>query len=67
VDSLLGATLQGVFECPVCGKETERYPVHTCGTPTRPIRGWRWMRNDAVNLGAALAGALVSVGVWSIL
>jgi uncharacterized protein (TIGR00297 family) len=63
-DSLLGATVQAIYTCPACAKETERHPVHTCGTPTLPLRGWRWLDNDGVNFGASLAGALVSAGVW---
>lgn len=61
-DSLLGATVQGIYWCPACAKETERR-VHSCGTPTQPYRGWGWLNNDAVNfvssaVGAGLAGAL---------
>jgi len=61
-DSLLGATVQAIYYCDACGKETERHPLHHCGAPTRQIRGWRWMNNDWVNflssvLGAALAAA----------
>jgi uncharacterized protein (TIGR00297 family) len=55
-DSLLGATVQQVYWCPHCGKETERR-VHSCGTPTRPLRGRPWADNEIVNLGCALAGA----------
>jgi len=63
LDSLLGATVQGVYWCDRCGKETER-PVHGCGQPARPLRGWRWLTNDGVNALAALAGAL-AMGLWS--
>ncbi len=57
LDSFLGATVQRVYWCDRCGKETER-PIHRCGEPTRPLRGWRWLNNDGVNALAALAGAL---------
>lgn len=60
VDSLLGATVQAMFECPACRKETERHPLHSCGAPTRPVRGWPWLRNDAVNAIASGVGALVA-------
>ena len=63
-DSFLGATVQAIYYCPQCQKETERYPVHGCGTETRQIRGWRWLNNDMVNLLCSLMGALVAVGVW---
>jgi len=59
VDSLLGATIQAIYYCPNCAKETERHPLHTCGTGTRQIRGWRWLGNDGVNWMCALSGALV--------
>lgn len=60
-DSILGATIQAIYRCPSCGKETEKHPYHTCGTATIQVRGWRWLNNDMVNLGCALAGALVGV------
>jgi uncharacterized membrane protein len=64
VDSLLGATIQGVYYCPSCEKETERHPVHVCGTPTSPLRGWRWLNNDLVNFVASLTGAAVAAAGW---
>ena len=60
-DSLLGATLQSIYTCPTCQKETERHPLHTCGTPTLPLRGWRWLDNDLVNFLASLTGALLAL------
>lgn len=65
LDSLLGASVQAMFYCPVCDKETERHPRHHCGSATRPLRGWRWLRNDAVNLAASAAGALAALGAWA--
>jgi len=59
-DSLLGATVQAIYHCPQCDKETERYPTHTCGTETVQIRGWYWLNNDLVNLMASLVGALIA-------
>lgn len=59
-DSLLGATVQSIYYCPACQKETERYPLHTCGTVTQPLRGWRWLDNDLVNFACSLVGALVA-------
>jgi uncharacterized protein (TIGR00297 family) len=66
-DSLLGATVQAIYTCPACAKETERHPLHSCGTPTIPLRGWRWLNNDGVNFGASLVGAVVSAGAWIVL
>jgi uncharacterized protein (TIGR00297 family) len=58
VDSLLGATVQGAYWCPVCAQPTET-PVHPrCGQPTRLVGGRRWIDNDAVNALATAAGAL---------
>jgi uncharacterized protein (TIGR00297 family) len=64
VDSFLGATLQAVYFCPVCYKETERFPQHLCGTATTYHRGWRWMNNDWVNWICSLAGALAAILGW---
>ncbi len=61
VDSLLGATLQVIYTCPTCAKETERYPTHTCGTATVYKRGWRWLNNDWVNTACAVTGAGLAV------
>jgi uncharacterized protein (TIGR00297 family) len=66
-DSLLGATVQALYTCPACAKETERHPMHTCGTPTTYRRGWSWLNNDGVNFGASLMGALVSLAFWTAL
>ena len=62
-DSLLGATVQSLYHCPQCEKETERHPVHTCGAETTPLRGWRWLNNDWVNALAALFGALITAAL----
>jgi uncharacterized protein (TIGR00297 family) len=60
-DSLLGATVQATYRCPQCDKETERHPVHTCGTATVQIRGWKWLNNDMVNLACAIMGATIGL------
>ncbi len=59
VDSVLGATVQQVYWCPTCDKETERR-VHRCGTPTRPVRGWAWMSNDVVNFVGTVVGSIIA-------
>ena len=61
-DSLLGATVQAMYYCPVCEKETERR-VHNCGTRTHPLRGISWVNNDTVNFLATAFGAAVAMGV----
>jgi uncharacterized protein (TIGR00297 family) len=64
VDSLLGATIQGIYYCPVCEKETEQYPVHHCGTHTSQIHGQAWMDNDLVNFLSTVTGALFAGIFW---
>jgi uncharacterized protein (TIGR00297 family) len=59
-DSLLGATVQAIYRS--ADGETERRTAHD-GTPNPPLRGWRWMNNDLVNLLSSVAGGLVAVGV----
>ncbi|MFH1862929.1 MAG: DUF92 domain-containing protein [bacterium] len=56
-DSLLGATVQSQRSCSICGKTTER--EQHCGRRTEIISGWKRMNNDAVNLCATAAGALI--------
>lgn len=60
-DSLLGATVQARYHCPRCDVATER-TIHRCGTAATLVGGWRRVDNDAVNLAASLAGALVGWG-----
>lgn len=61
-DSLLGATVQQIYYCDVCGKETER-KVHRGSHPTRPLRGWSWMNNDIVNFLSSIVGGVVATGL----
>ncbi len=61
VDSLLGATLQAMYFCPKDQKQTEKHPLHTCGTATVQVRGWSWLNNDWVNVACSLAGALAAL------
>jgi uncharacterized protein (TIGR00297 family) len=65
-DSVLGATVQAMYFCPTCSKETERHPAHTCGSTTRRVRGWPWLENDAVNFAATAFGAFLTLVVWSL-
>jgi uncharacterized protein (TIGR00297 family) len=58
-DSLLGATVQGIYYCQRCEKETESR-VHRCGQATLLRRGWAWLNNDMVNLTSSLVGGLVT-------
>jgi uncharacterized membrane protein len=65
-DSFLGATVQAMYWCPTCRKETERR-VHACGTPTVPQRGRPWVDNEVVNLASAGVGALGGAVVYALL
>jgi uncharacterized protein (TIGR00297 family) len=65
-DSLLGATVQGIYYCERCAKETES-PIHHCGQPAQPLRGWAWLNNDMVNFLASLVGGLVAASLAWIL
>ncbi|MGZ9582981.1 DUF92 domain-containing protein [Paenibacillus marinisediminis] len=58
-DSLLGATVQASYECTICGCSTEK-TAH-CGTPTRLVRGARWMTNDLVNGISSFVGGGVAL------
>lgn len=60
IDSYLGATVQAIYTCPSCQKETERHPVHLCGTPTTYLRGLRWLDNDRVNILCTLTGGTLA-------
>jgi uncharacterized protein (TIGR00297 family) len=65
-DSLLGATVQAMYYCPTDIKETEKHPLHTCGTKTVHIRGWKWLTNDWVNFACAAFGVVVAVIVSAV-
>ena len=62
-DSTLGATVQVIYYCSSCQKETERHPYHLCGEQTSYMRGWSWLNNDVVNFAASLLGAAMAVGI----
>ena len=60
-DSFLGGTVQAMYFCPTDNKETEKHPLHTCGTPTVHVRGWKWLDNDWVNFSCGAVGALTAI------
>ncbi|MEO6835343.1 MAG: DUF92 domain-containing protein [Candidatus Tumulicola sp.] len=59
LDSALGASIQALRWCPECARECETNP-HRCGAPTVLRRGFAWLENDAINLAATIAGALIA-------
>ncbi len=66
-DSLLGATVQRIYYCDVCEKETEQV-IHRCGSQSRPLRGWGWLDNDMINFISSVVGALLAAAfaLWLI-
>jgi len=62
VDSLLGATIQGMWSCNICGKQTEK-KTH-CGEKSTYLRGNQFLDNHMVNLVSCLFGALVAIGLF---
>jgi uncharacterized membrane protein len=57
-DSILGATVQGIYWCEACAAETEQ-PIHRCGREATLTRGNRWVTNDLVNFAGAGIGAAI--------
>jgi uncharacterized protein (TIGR00297 family) len=60
-DSFLGGTVQAMYFCPTDKKETEKHPLHTCGTETVHIRGWEWLDNDWVNFACSVFAAIIAL------
>lgn len=67
IDSWLGATVQAIYFCETCKKETERHPLHYCGARTSLARGLRWLNNDYVNAACTISAALVGISIILIL
>jgi uncharacterized membrane protein len=59
IDSVIGATVQGIYKCRVCNKITENR--RHCGNPSIPLRGHKVIDNNVVNLIATICGAIVAV------
>jgi uncharacterized protein (TIGR00297 family) len=59
VDSLLGDTIQGKYECQICGSRVES-STH-CAAPCRWAGGVRWLGNNAVNALTTACGGLMAV------
>ncbi|MCM3783133.1 DUF92 domain-containing protein [Neobacillus mesonae] len=58
-DSLMGATIQRMYYCRVCGKDVE--VSHHCGHDTVRGKGLNFMSNDLVNLFSSLIGGAVAI------
>ena len=59
IDSILGASFQGQYQCTVCTSYTEK-KMH-CDSPTNRIKGFRWLNNDLVNILSALFSILLFI------
>jgi uncharacterized membrane protein len=64
-DSLFGATIQGMWQCRVCSKKTEK-KTH-CMEPAKYLRGSRLFDNNVVNLVSGFLGALAALFLYLIL
>ena len=62
VDSVLGATVQGINKCSTCEKLTENLTHH--GQRTSTLRGLRYVDNNVVNFTSILVGAISSIGLY---
>lgn len=59
VDSIIGATIQAQYQCPACGKITEK-KIHCQQHRTQVISGYPIIDNDVVNGLCGLSGAFFS-------
>lgn len=68
IDTILGASVQVVYFCEVCQKETEK-KLHTkCGgTKTVYSKGIKWLTNDTVNFFSPLLATLLSLILWVVI
>jgi uncharacterized protein (TIGR00297 family) len=60
IDSLLGASVQGIYVCEVCSKSTEKR-MH-CDQTTNLTKGFIWIDNNMVNLINTI-GAVVIISI----
>ena len=66
IDSILGATIQGLYRCPRCGEMAESARHAGCDAAAELVHGWRWVTNDVVNGLATLAGSVVGAGLGGV-
>lgn len=62
LDSLLGATIQGVNKCVVCNETTENLSHH--GKKTATMKGIRYLENNTVNLIATMIAAAIGATMY---
>lgn len=61
IDTVLGASIQQVYHCPICGLKTEK--KHHCGQPAKQIKGNRFVDNDMVNFLSGFLASLLGAAV----
>jgi len=59
VDSMMGATIQGIYRCEDCGREVETSTHH--GRLARRIRGIGFVDNNIVNLVSVVFGGVLTL------
>lgn len=59
LDSILGATLQVKYRCPVCGKLTDK-EIHVCGARTERAWGFTPIKNEVTNVVSTSLVALIA-------
>lgn len=57
VDSVMGATIQGMYVCDSCGKMTEKRIHH--GKPARKVRGYEIIDNNVVNFASIFVSCVI--------
>ncbi len=62
IDSLLGAYVQLMYRCGICGNTIEK-SIH-CDAPAERVRGMKLMNNDGVNSISSLFGGLIAVFMY---
>jgi uncharacterized protein (TIGR00297 family) len=65
IDSILGATIQGKFQCPECNNITEKR-IH-CGVNSTKIEGFSWLDNNLVNFINTAGGTVTVILIFSAL
>jgi len=64
IDSIFGATIQGIFQCNVCNKITEK--AKHCGAKSTHLRGLAFFENNTVNFVASMSGGLIAMLIFVI-
>ena len=64
-DSILGATIQGLYRCSACNKITDNRKH--CGKTSRHIKGMEWLDNNLVNFLSAIVGAFTAMLIFLII